>query len=344
MFTTDSRTGYSYFRAASLQPLYMFELCGLLFAIAIYNGITLPVNFPTAFYSHLCGKQKPNVELLSDAWPDIEKSLRSICHDDAAGFDNTFSLEANGLRLTVLPDRDGQWHDSSRIILPVVDATPIIYHPDARYGPAPNVSADASSSRPSAIVDIDNIADAWPGWHLIRASAEPQELTDETKHIWARDYAFWLTFSSVAPQFMAFQRGFKHIFENFDMLSLRHVKTIFEGTTHLDINELRRITEYDGFDPTSRYIQGFWALVESWPEEKQKQLLKFVTACERLPAGGAGSITFKIQRAMHVSSDYLPTSSTCFGALTLPKYENMKVLDKKLSLALKYGAEGFGAG
>lgn len=35
MFTTDPQTGLSYFTAGSLQPLYMFELFGLLLALAI---------------------------------------------------------------------------------------------------------------------------------------------------------------------------------------------------------------------------------------------------------------------------------------------------------------------
>jgi hypothetical protein len=51
MFTTDPITGLSYFRPGSLQPLYMFELFGLLVALAAYNGITIPVRFPLALYN-----------------------------------------------------------------------------------------------------------------------------------------------------------------------------------------------------------------------------------------------------------------------------------------------------
>jgi hypothetical protein len=343
MFTTDSETRLSYFRPGSLQPLYMFELCGLLFAIAIYNGISLPVSFPVAFYAHLCGK-RGDLRSLADGWPVIKKSLDRVLDGDVPGIDNTFSLEANGLRLTVLPESEPRIDPSLRIILPVVDATAIIHHGSQTHASAVDDQGDSCSSTNYLTVDIDSISDAWPGWHLVKAPQQPVELTNETKSTWVKEYATWLTFGSVAPQFAAFQKGFNYLLDDLSMISFQYLKPMFEGSKHLDINELRRVTTYDGFEPASKYIQNFWRLIASWPEEKQKQLLKFVTACERIPPGGASRLTFRIQRATTASMDHLPTSSTCFGTLMLPKYGNVDVLDRKLSLALKYGVEGFGSG
>ena len=61
------------------------------------------------------------------------------------------------------------------------------------------------------------------------------------------------------------------------MLPPEGLQKILEGSTHLDVNELRRATTYDGYDPNGPYMRSFWRLVASWPKEKQKQLVKFVS-------------------------------------------------------------------
>lgn len=38
----------------------------------------------------------------------------------------------------------------------------------------------------------------------------------------------------------------------------------------------------------------------------------------------------------------LPTSSTCFGTLYLPKYRDEETLERKLRVALEFGGVGFG--
>ncbi|KAF2766637.1 hypothetical protein EJ03DRAFT_277710 [Teratosphaeria nubilosa] len=132
----------------------------------------------------------------------------------------------------------------------------------------------------------------------------------------------------------------------FDASSLR---AYVEGSSNLDVNQLRAATRYDGYDPGSPYIDIFWGVVSAWSHEKQKQLLKFVTAAERLPFGGARYITFVIQRVdlgPEGGDEYadLPTSSTCFGTLMLPVYADKDILERKLGLAVELGCEGFGTG
>lgn len=347
MFTTDTMTGYCYFRPGSLQPLYMFELCGLLFALALYNGISLPVEFPAVFYHILTQPLDTIQPFLHDAKPVIARSLNSILTDDVPGIEYAFPLEANGLRLTVLPDTPSSNVAPSRILLSVVDATPIVHHKkQSRMAAVPVDETRASATESSHVVDINELAYAWPGWHLVKADEDPSEVTPENKSTYVKDYINWLTFASVEPQWRAFMKGFYAVLTRDDLsvVSVPYLRLIVEGSDVLDINELRRATVYEGYEPGSKYIHNFWRLVTSWPMEKQKQLLKFVTACERIPAGGSGNLTFRIQRATPTSSDHLPTSSTCFGTLYLPKYANVNVLDKKLTAALKYGLEGFGTG
>ena len=40
--------------------------------------------------------------------------------------------------------------------------------------------------------------------------------------------------------------------------------------------------------------------------------------------------------------ELLPTSSTCFGTLYLPRYKDEETLERKLGIALEFGGVGFG--
>ncbi|KAL9039612.1 MAG: hypothetical protein Q9180_002425, partial [Flavoplaca navasiana] len=66
--------GYPYSRAF----LDQWEFVGLLFSLAVYNGLTLPVNFPLAFYLKLQGRKLWCPEEIQDGWPALAKGLRSL--------------------------------------------------------------------------------------------------------------------------------------------------------------------------------------------------------------------------------------------------------------------------
>lgn len=181
----------------------------------------------------------------------------------------------------------------------------------------------------------------------VEAPSEALELRDDDRNFSIPLYLYWLIAASAFPQWCAFKKGFYSIIDrrSVKMLSATSFRDILEGSNDLDIEKLRDATQYDEpYSDIHPYIDSFWQLISSWPKEKQKQLVKFVTAAERIPAGGADRLTFKIQGAMYETVDALPTSSTCFGVLTLPEYPDMQTLERKLSQALEFGLEGFGTG
>ncbi|KAK4549463.1 hypothetical protein LTR36_006460 [Oleoguttula mirabilis] len=327
MFTTDPKTGLSYFRPCSLQPLYMFEMLGLLIALAIYNGITLPISLPKVFYGILLSPNPSDrldsVELGSgtaaivDGWPAESRSLNSLLQEDVPDLEYTFPLEANGLRMSV------DLSEERKARMEVITAT-----------------GNGSSS-----LDLGDGLN-WPGWLVVQSTKEPRVVTPEYRAQYVKDYVRWLVWRSVEPQWVAFRKGFRKIIDqrSLSIFTPASLKAFVEGSVRLDITDLRSATKYDGYDPKSKYMQNFWRIVASWTEEKQKQLLKFVTAAERIPIGGARNLTFVISRSVVEDLEHLPTSSTCFGTLYLPRYSTAEVLDEKLSLALKYGLEGFGTG
>jgi hypothetical protein len=80
VFTTDSTTQMSWFQPGSLEPLYKYELIGLLTSLAVYNGLTLPFTFPLALYSKLLDQPVSRLADIEDGWPELTKGLRTL-HD-----------------------------------------------------------------------------------------------------------------------------------------------------------------------------------------------------------------------------------------------------------------------
>lgn len=315
----------------------MYELVGTLLALALYNGIALPISLPQIFYHLLVEPEKCKLEVheavssIRDGWPAQARSFQVMLDTDVDDLDFIVPWEANGVRLTILPDK---------------------HHFEASQGSPINIKVlEASFVHPSGGVtspNIQEIAKSWPGWNLIQSHERPEPVTNDTKAEYVSLYASWLFYHSVEPQMQALVRGFagSELIEprTLSMLGSANLKSLAEGTQRLDIGDLRSSTRYDGYDGKSKYMQEFWRIVTAWPEEKQKQLLKFVTAAERIPITGARSLTFVIKKASPESLDSLPTSSTCFGTLMLPRYGSSDILAEKLSLALRYGSEGFGTG
>jgi hypothetical protein len=349
MFTTDVITGLSYFRPGSLQPLYMFELFGLLVALALYNGITLPISFPLAFYKHLLGLPCDELRDIQDGWPDIARSLQSIKDGAYEGLDYAFPLEANGLRLSI--DQDSLYTIRLQLNHYTSGKVPTI---DLQASEMSRIEAVSSSSKnPYHPTNQD-----WPGWEVHAPKKyeleEQTPLTPSNIATYTADYVHWLHTLSVYPQQSAFKNGFHALIpiHHLQIFTPRTLSHTLEGSSTIDLPALRAATKYTHYTPAEPYIATFWRILARWPPSKQKSLLKFVTAAERWPITGVGSLTFKIEEMSGYSmagddgededAMLLPTSSTCFGTLYLPRYKDEETLERKLGIALEFGGEGFG--
>ena len=89
MFVTDDRSQMSWFQAKSLEPLYKFELLGLLTSLAVYNGLTLPFTFPLALYRELLGISNTPLEL-RDGWPALFQGLMNLMSWDDGDVKDVF--------------------------------------------------------------------------------------------------------------------------------------------------------------------------------------------------------------------------------------------------------------
>lgn len=298
----------TWFQVRPLEPLWKFEMLGILFSLAVYNGITLPVTFPLAFYHFLLtpedshGKRDKlsalgSIEHIRDGWPSLAKAFAHLLSwtDGDVGEvimrDYAFSYEAYGQKID---------HNMAYPMPPATESS--------------------------------------------IAQDDPPLVTNANRAAFVRDYIHFLTYASIAPQLHAFSRGFLTCIHPkslslFTPLSLRN---LIEGSQHISIPSLRRIAKYeDGYTATHATIRDFWAVLESYDQQDARRLLEFVTASDRVPVTGYESITFHVVRVGGGESGVLPTSSTCFGKLYLPEYVDGEVMRRKLGVAMGY-SRGFG--
>ncbi|KAJ6095667.1 hypothetical protein N7486_006413 [Penicillium sp. IBT 16267x] len=360
MFTMDSRHRISWFRPCPLEPLYKYELIGLLMSIAVYNGLTLPINFPIAFYRKLLGIKVKHLDHIRDGWPELTSGLESLLSwtDGDVGdiFMRTyeFSFESFGGIENIdmqKVDRDAVWPvpikptgtndiaDSS-----VWADVPQRLDPT---GASLNSSMLNKATDPSPSSVSGETAESIPGSLPLQSPAPPSDeaplVTNQNRHQFVKDYIFWLTDKSIRPQFDAFVRGFHTCLDRsaLSIFTPEALKTVVEGLQTIDVKELENHARYEGgFGPDHRVIRDFWNVVQQYSAEKKAQLLEFVTASDRVPVNGISSIMFVIQKN-GVGDMRLPTSLTCFGRLLLPEYSSKEALVEKLDKALA-NARGFG--
>ncbi len=169
------------------------------------------------------------------------------------------------------------------------------------------------------------------------------QVTMQNRTHYIDTYLKWVTEKAILPELEAFKRGFHKLVSGkiLRLFSDKELRTVIEGDDTLDIFALQSITQYDdGYSVYARVIRDFWSVVHALPPRLQKALLEFVTASDRIPAGGYSSIVFVIQRN-GPDSNYLPCAQTCFGRLLLPEYRSKRKVKEMLLMALQH-TTGFG--
>merc|ERR1711935_958414 len=133
----------------------------------------------------------------------------------------------------------------------------------------------------------------------------------------------------------------------------QELELLISGLPDIDIDDLKRNTEYVGYTNTSPVVSNFWRAVESFNREELANLVQFVTGTAKVPLEGFtalegmnGPQKFQIHRAYPPPgmnpADRLPTAHTCFNQLDLPEYASYNQLKDKLKLAFSEASSGFG--
>ena len=350
------QTRISWFQPCALEPLYKFEMLGLLTSLAIYNGLTLPITFPLALYRKLLDLPVAQVAHIEDGWPELVKGFNKLTTwsdgdvEDVFVRSYVFSVESLGSAIDIDMDktgRDVEWPPESD---PKGKGKSKALKNGSVVPSQPSVSIahQALGSPQLVAVDLRNTSeDPWAREHLrARTSSVKSEacmVTNANREQYVQDYIFWLTDKSIRPQYEAFARGFYTCLDRkaTTIFTPEALKSVVEGVQEIDLDALQQTTRYEGgFSADHRVIKDFWHVVRQFPHEKLRLLLEFVTASDRIPVNGVKSILFVIQQN-GTEDERLPTSLTCFGRLLLPAYSSRKKLREKLCAAIE-NSKGFG--
>lgn len=157
------------------------------------------------------------------------------------------------------------------------------------------------------------------------------------------------TFSS-SEQLLATQRRLLNAFaegmssvlpvELLSMFTGEQLRDIICGNPDIDVELLRRVVEYEGYNESDQVVSFFWEVLREMTTTERKMFLQFVWARNRLPLKESDfDAPFKIQKdtkAVAEDGDYpLPSASTCFFSLSLPNYPEKEMLKQKLLFAIE---------
>lgn len=302
-FTIDERTKMTWFQPGSPEPLWKFELIGMIVSLAVYNGLTLPVTFPKALYRKLLDEDVTELHHISDGWPDLANGLTTLLEWD----------ESNGL---------------------VEDVFTVTYEFSVDQFGQP-ISREMNTSTHWPQFNDPRISSNPSDAPLVTNTTRNNYVSDYIR--WLTDISVRPQFDAFkAGFFTCVDRRSITLFDPDTLQSL------VEGVQEIDISELRRATRYVGWEGGSshRTVRDFWSIVKRYDLEHKKKLLEFVTASDRVPVGGMRNLQFNLQKN-GVDDGHLPSSYTCYGVLLLPEYSSKEVLRQKLAMALE-NSKGFG--
>ncbi len=173
------------------------------------------------------------------------------------------------------------------------------------------------------------------------------EVTNENVSFYIHCLGHFILNVECRHQCRAFISGFRDVLSAnwICIFSPRELQRLIGGDSQssLDVVDLMTNTEYgSGYHPSQPYIQAFWDFVQYLEPDDQAALLQFVTSCPRQPLLGFKELKprFCIQKIELTigrtgkTDERLPTSSTCYNLLRLPKYDNIETMRSKLLYAI----------
>ncbi|KAI5301864.1 hypothetical protein KEM56_001271 [Ascosphaera pollenicola] len=217
-------------------------------SLAVYNGLTLPVNFPIALYMKLLDEKVRTIEHIRVGWPELAKGLGDLLAWDDGDVGDVFmrtyefSFEAFGSIVNVDMERVGRneyWapfeDDSPRNQQPHESPSAFLHggavqNDDPFHGKGSMLQEYGNGNMSTSRTRAANCRRSLPVLGILKGSSlsspsspttskkpslpafseteEASMVTNENREQFVKDYIFWLTDKSIRPQYDAFARGF----------------------------------------------------------------------------------------------------------------------------------------
>eukprot|EP00478_Filoreta_tenera_P000066 GABV01000066.1.p1 GENE.GABV01000066.1~~GABV01000066.1.p1 ORF type:complete len:531 (+),score=242.17 GABV01000066.1:681-2273(+) len=171
-------------------------------------------------------------------------------------------------------------------------------------------------------------------------------------------FAEWLTrvrLNESQRQIRAVGRGLASIVpeELLSLMTWQELERLVCGVPTIDVELLKRHTEYSNCNESDPHIQHFWTVLREFSQEERRKFLKFVWAQERLPSSdaefsrGGHKVRLLIKgppqsndstdEAKTIDASF-PRADTCFGNCLLPRYSSLEVMRRQLTLVINLDA------
>eukprot|EP01114_Cavostelium_apophysatum_P006773 TRINITY_DN1823_c0_g1_i4.p1 TRINITY_DN1823_c0_g1~~TRINITY_DN1823_c0_g1_i4.p1 ORF type:complete len:3344 (-),score=945.09 TRINITY_DN1823_c0_g1_i4:44-10075(-) len=176
-------------------------------------------------------------------------------------------------------------------------------------------------------------------------------VTNENKDEYVRLITEFKMTTAIRPQINGFLEGFQELIDHqlVSIFTPSELELLISGLPDIDIDDLRKNTEYRGYTIDSPTVQWWWQVISEFGQEEKALLLQFVTGTSKVPLEGfkalqgmSGPQKFQIYKSYE--KDKLPTAHTCFNQIDLPEYTSIDELRRCLLIALREGSEGFAFG
>eukprot|EP01040_Poterioochromonas_malhamensis_P001185 gene1185-1258_t len=117
------------------------------------------------------------------------------------------------------------------------------------------------------------------------------------------------------------------------------LEVLFSGENTVDLEVLKKATEYESVTAHDSHIQYFWKALELMNSDERSQFINFCSGRSRLPTSAsefpmAFKLTAPPANASKNPDNYLPIARTCFFSLSLPQYSSLEICLAKLKYAI----------
>lgn len=156
--------------------------------------------------------------------------------------------------------------------------------------------------------------------------------------------------TAIQKQIKAYLEGFHEMVDS-DLISIftaKELELLISGMPDIDIHDLKKNTDYNGYRPADKEIGWFWNIMFVLTRSEKAAFLQFVTGSSKVPLAGFSELQgmrgvqkFSINKASGPSGA-LMSAHTCFNALDLPVYKSEEEMKDKLLYAISEGGGGFG--
>jgi len=174
-------------------------------------------------------------------------------------------------------------------------------------------------------------------------------VTDETKANYVSLVCQHRMTTAISSQIKAYLDGFYELVSR-DLIAIftpRELELLISGLPDIDVHDLKKNTDYNGWKPTDPEIEWFWNILFSLSRSEKAAFLQFVTGSAKVPLTGFAELQgmrgvqkFSIHK-VGGASGALISAHTCFNSMDLPKYESEDEMRQKLLYAISEGQGAF---